>query len=88
MQSIKALIRDKVLVEPLPMDTTTDSGIFITESVAKNKFRGTVLMIGSKVQFLKVGMVVQYYDHCGTVVEHEGKECLVLKEKDDIIAKV
>lgn len=83
---IKTLIRNQVLVEVSPAETKTASGLFIPESAIKDKLEGKVLMTGTLVKSMKEGDMVRYYDHCGVEVTHEGKNCLILHELNDIVA--
>lgn len=83
---IKSLIRNKVLVEVSPAETKTASGLFIPGSAVKDKLEGKVLMTGPLVRSMKEGDMVRYYDHCGVAVTHDGKECLILHELNDIVA--
>lgn len=85
---IKSLPKDKVLVEKLPMEQSTSAGIILPSGDVNDKFKGTVLMVGPDVDFLKVGDVVKYYEHTGTEVEHDGKDCIILREKSEIIARL
>lgn len=81
---IKSLLKDNVLVEISPAITQTASGLFLASESIKKTLEGTVLMTGPKVQSVKIGDRVRYYDHCGIAVEHQGKDCLFLKESTEI----
>lgn len=83
---IKSLIKNKVLVEVSPAETQTASGLFLPGSAVKSKFEGKVLMIGPLVTSMKEGDTVRYYEHCGAPVTHNGKDCLILHELNDIVA--
>ena len=78
------LIRDKVLVEIIEPETKTASGIYIPTDSSQKTLKGIVFMVGPEVQFVKPGDTVKYYDHCGSAIEYQGKNCLFLKEKTDI----
>lgn len=81
---IKSLLNDKVLVEISQAETQTASGIFLASESIKKTLEGRVLLVGPKVKTVKVGDRIKYYDHCGVAVEHQGKECLFLKEATEI----
>lgn len=83
---IKSLPKDKILVEIMPLENKTESGIILVSGDGNDKFKGTVLMVGPLVDFIKVGNVVKYYEHVGTEVEHDGKNCIILREKSEVIA--
>jgi chaperonin GroES len=87
--TISSLVKDKVLVEISPAETQTASGLFLPGgSSVKSKFEGTVLMCGPHVKGLKVGDKVRYYEHCGTEVEHDGKNCIILREEGEVCLKL
>jgi chaperonin GroES len=81
---IISILRDKVLVEIIEPETKTASGIYIPTDASSKTLKGTVLMVGPKVQFVKPGDTVKYYDHCGSIMEYQGKNCIFLKEETDI----
>jgi chaperonin GroES len=83
---IKSLIKHKVLVEISEAETKTESGLFLPGSTVKNKLEGKVLMVGPLVTSMKEGDTVRYYEHCGVSVSHNGKDCLILNELNDIVA--
>jgi len=83
---IKKLIRNKILVEIAPAETQTAAGIFLPGVAVQNKLEGKVLTIGPKVTSVKEGDTIRYYDHCGSSVTHNGKDCLILNELNDVIA--
>lgn len=72
------LVGDKILVKPLIEETTT-SGIFIPVK-SQNKNVGKVLMIGSRVQKVRVGDSVKYENEAGVKFDFDGSECLILRE--------
>ena len=82
---IKKIIRDKVLVEISEAVTKTASGIFLPGEAVKKPLEGKVIMVGPATKKVKVGDTVRYYDHCGTPIEYQGKDCIFLKEEFDII---
>ena len=91
LNKIKPLA-DNVLIEPLQKETTTPSGIFIPDTVNKEKPQeGKIVAAGPgrkdedgkliEMQ-VKVGNVVMYKKGGGTEIKVEGKEVLLVKEED------
>lgn len=81
---IKSLIRSKVLIEISEAVTQTASGIFLPGEAVKQPREGNVIMIGPKVEHVKIGDTVRHYEHCGVPIEYQGKKCLFLQEKTEI----
>jgi len=75
------MINDRLLVEKDQPIVTTESGIFIKPAP---QYVGTVLMAGPNAKYAKEGCRVKYFPHCGTEITFQGKECVILKEKDEI----
>jgi len=91
LNKIKPLA-DNVLIGPLQKETTTPSGIFIPDTVNKEKPQeGKIVAAGPgrkdedgkliEMQ-VKVGNVVMYKKWGGTEIKVEGKEVLLVKEED------
>ncbi len=77
---------DRILIEVLPPETKTLTGIIIPE-VAKDKpHKGTVIAVGpgTKEDPMKLneGEVVLYGKHAGMPVNVEGKDYLIMRECD------
>jgi chaperonin GroES len=88
--SIKPL-GDRVLVEPLERDEVTKSGIVLPDTAKEKPQEGTIVSVGSgrvddKGQKyaleVKAGNKVLYGKYAGTEIKIEGKEYLILSEKD------
>lgn len=77
------IVGTKVLVELSKTKETTESGVFIPVS-NRIQNEGTVILVGNKTQFVKVGDKIRYYPQCGTKTEYDGKDCLFLKEDGEI----
>ena len=93
--SIKPLA-DRVLIEPLPAETTTASGLIIPDSAKEKPQLGKVLAVGpgklnrdgGRIPMtVKVGDTVMFTKYGPTEVKHEGKELLFVDE-DSILAIV
>ena len=83
--SIKPLA-DRVLVEPAAAETKTSSGIIIPDSAKEKPQKGTVVAVGSGTKenpmTVKVGDNVLYGKYSGTELQHDGKDYLIMKERD------
>ena len=76
---------DRVLVEPLEADTKTASGIIIPDN-AKKPQKAIVVAVGSGTSdhkmTVKIGDTVMYGKYSGTELKLEGKDYLIMSEKD------
>jgi chaperonin GroES len=83
--SIKPLA-DRVVIEPLPAETTTASGLIIPDSAKEKQQKGTVMAVGSGTKdepmTVKVGDTVLYGKYSGTEIVFEGTEYLIMRESD------
>jgi chaperonin GroES len=88
--SIKPL-GDRVLVEPLDRDEITKSGIVLPDTAKEKPQEGTVIAAGSgrvddkgqkHALEVKKGNKVLYGKYSGTEIKIEGKDYLILSEKD------
>lgn len=77
------LLGRKVLVEKIKPQEATASGVIIPMANRK-KNEGTVIAVSDKAEFVKVGDTVRYFQGSGVPYEHEGKDCLFLREDHDI----
>ncbi|HVA24323.1 MAG TPA: co-chaperone GroES [Chloroflexota bacterium] len=88
--SIKPL-GDRVLVEPLERDEVTSSGIVLPDTAKEKPQEGTIVAAGSgrvddkgqkHALEVKKGNKVLYGKYAGTEIKIEGKDYLILSEKD------
>jgi chaperonin GroES len=88
--SIKPL-GDRALVEPLEREEMTKSGIVLPDTAKEKPQEGTVVSVGSgrvledgtKVPMeVKKGQKVLYGKYSGTEIKIEGKDYLIVSEKD------
>ena len=83
--SIKPLA-DRVMIEPLPAETTTASGLIIPDSAKEKQQKGAVMAVGSGTKdepmTVKVGDTVLYGKYSGTEIVFEGTEYLIMRESD------
>ncbi len=76
------LIGNKILVEKIEAPEKTPTGIIIPLN-KRVENEGTVLFVGPKVSpEIQVGNKVRYYKGFGQPYQHEGKDCLFLKEEE------
>ncbi|MDE3075949.1 MAG: co-chaperone GroES, partial [Chloroflexota bacterium] len=82
---------DRVLVEPLEREEVTQSGIVLPDTAKEKPQEGTVIAAGSgRVDDkgtrhpleVQTGNRVLYGKYSGTEIKLEGKEYLILSEKD------
>ena len=79
-------LADRVLLEPMEADTKTASGIIIPDNAKENPLKATVVAVGSGTKdnpmTVKIGDTVLYGKYSGTELKFEGKDYLIMSEKD------
>jgi len=79
-------LADRVLIQPLPAETTTASGLIIPDSAKEKQQKGTVIAIGTGTKdepmTVKVGDTVLYGKYAGTELVLDSTEYLIMKEAD------
>ncbi|KGL59449.1 chaperonin GroES [Polaribacter sp. Hel1_33_78] len=79
-------LADRVLVEPMPAETKTASGLIIPDNAKEKPQKGTVVAIGNgKVDeplTVKIGDTVLYGKYGGTDLKLEGVDYLMMRESD------
>ena len=84
-------LSDRVVVEPLPAETQTASGLFIPDSAQEKQQKGKVAAVGGGKKdhdmTVKVGDTVLYGKYAGTELKLDGNDYLIMRE-DDILAIV
>ena len=79
-------LADRVLVEPMQAETKTASGIIIPDNAKEKPQKATVVAVGNGTKdnpmTVKVGDVVLYGKYSGTELKLEGKDYLIMSEKD------
>ncbi|MGL4582184.1 MAG: co-chaperone GroES [Flavobacterium sp.] len=84
-------LADRVLIEPLPAETKTASGLFIPDTAKEKPQRGTVVAVGNGTKdhdmTVKVGDTVLYGKYAGTDLKLDSTDYLIMRE-DDILAIV
>ena len=79
-------LADRVLLEPMEAETKTASGIIIPDKAKEKPQKATVVAVGSGTKdnpmTVKVGDTVLYGKYSGTELKFEGKDYLIMSEKD------
>ncbi|MDG2173388.1 MAG: co-chaperone GroES [Flavobacteriales bacterium] len=79
-------LADRVLVEPIEAETKTASGIIIPDNAKEKPQKGKVMAVGKGTKenptTVKVGDTVLYGKYSGTELKFEGKDYLIMSEKD------
>jgi chaperonin GroES len=75
-----------VLIQPIPAEEVTVSGIIIPDSAKEKPLKGTVLAVGpgtkDEAMQLTVGDVVLYGKYAGTEVEIDNEKVLIMRQSD------
>tara|TARA_R100000935_G_scaffold11163_2_gene22320 strand:- start:2829 stop:3107 length:279 start_codon:yes stop_codon:yes gene_type:complete len=73
----------KLLIKEIKAQSKTASGIIIPEMAQKATYKGTVVGVGSSIEEISVGDIVQYAEHAmPTPMTHQGVEHLLVQEGD------
>jgi chaperonin GroES len=79
-------LADRVLVETIEAETKTASGIIIPDNAKEKPQKGKVMAVGKGTKdspmTVKVGDLVLYGKYSGTELKLEGKDYLIMSEKD------
>ena len=84
-------LADHVVVEPVIKEEKTEFGIYLPDTASKEKpVQGLVVAVGrGKYENgvlvqpeVKVGDEVIFAKYCGAKVKHDGKDYLILSERD------
>jgi chaperonin GroES len=79
-------LADRVLIEPVPAEQKTASGIFIPDTAKEKPLRGTVIAVGigkkDEPMTVKIGDTVLFGQYSGTEIKMDGKQFLIMKESD------
>ncbi len=81
-------LADRILAVREVAETKTTSGLFLTESAAKEKSTiAKVLAVGDSVKNVKVGDRIVYKEYTTTDLKIDATEYLIVKE-DDVLATI
>ena len=79
-------LADRVLLEPTEAETKTASGIIIPDNAKEKPQKATVVAVGigtkDNPMTVKIGDTVLYGKYSGTELKFEGKDYLIMSEKD------
>lgn len=85
MSALKPLA-DRVLIEPIPVEEKTASGIIIPDAAKEKPLKGNIVAVGNgkkdEPMTVKEGDTVLYGQYSGTEIKIEGKTYLIMKEAD------
>jgi len=78
--------QDRILVLPKEVEEKTAAGLIIPKTAQEQSQIGKIVSIGvgtkEEPMFLKEGQFVLFGKFAGVPVEHEGMNCLVMKQSD------
>ena len=72
----------RVLIERVEEATTTASGIIIPDNAKEKPLNGKVIAVGNKVKVISVDDIVVFGKYAGSELTLDGKEYLVMDDKD------
>ena len=72
---------DRVVVEPTTQSEKTESGIILPDTAQEKPQEGKVLAVGD-CETIKKNDSVLYPKFSGTEINHEGKDVLIMSEKE------
>ena len=79
-------LADRVVIEPLPAQTQTASGLFIPDSAQEKQQRGKVVAVGNgKNDYemtVAIGDTVLYGKFAGTELKLDGMDYIIMKEEE------
>jgi len=79
-------LADRIVVEPLPAETKTASGLYIPDTAQEKPQKGKVIAVGSGTKDeemkVKVGDLVLYSKYAGTEVTVENVKYLIMRQSD------
>ncbi|NER18791.1 co-chaperone GroES [Spongiivirga citrea] len=82
-------LADRVVVEPLPAETQTASGLYIPDTAQEKQQKGKVVAVGpgkkDEPLTVKPGDTVLYGKYSGSELKFDGTDYMIMRE-DDILA--
>ena len=77
---------NRIILEPIEVDSKTAGGIIIPDTAKEKPQRGKILYCGNGLKdepmFVKVGDTVLYGKQAGQPIEVDGIKCLIMREED------
>jgi chaperonin GroES len=79
-------LADRVLIEPLPAETKTTSGIIIPDTAKEKQQKGTVVAVGKGTKdepmTVTVGDTVLFGKFSGTELNYDNTDYLIMRENE------
>ncbi len=79
-------LADRVLIQPVPAEEVTVSGIIIPDSAKEKPLKGTILAVGpgtkDETMEVKEGDVVLYGKYAGTELEVDNETVIIMRQSD------
>lgn len=79
-------LADRVLIQPVPAEEVTVSGIIIPDSAKEKPLKGTVIAVGpgtkDETMDVKEGDVVLYGKYAGTELEIDNETVIIMRQSD------
>lgn len=75
------ILRNDILIRPLPPKEVLNSGIVIPESARCRSSCGEVIEVGPK-SYLKPGFFMFHVEQAGTPIEYNGETMYLIQERD------
>ena len=79
-------LADRVVIEPIPVEEKTASGIIIPDASKEKPLKGKVVAVGpgkvDEPMTVKSGDTVLYGQYSGTEVKLDGTNYLIMREAD------
>ncbi len=83
------VLHEKILVEPMEAQSTSNGGIDIPIDLQKKPSKGKVIEVGcglkDRPMIIRKDATVFYIYGAGTKIEHEGKEYLAMRDIDCLL---
>jgi chaperonin GroES len=83
------VLHEKILVEPMDAQSTSLGGVDIPLDLQKKPSKGKVIKVGGGIKdrpmVIKEGAIVYYIYGAGSIIEHDGKEYLAMRDTDCLI---
>ena len=76
-------IQNKILAEIIEQKPTEGGLLLMSADLAK--YSAKVLAVGPDVEYTKIGDVIRYNPNTATDYDHEGKNCVFLREDQDCV---
>lgn len=77
-------LHNRIIVSVEKPETQTAGGIIIPDVAAEQQNRGYIMAVGPRVEdpAVQVGKIAVYGEYCGTDIDHDGRDYLIMRESD------